>query len=201
MLAVLEWVAPAVTMIAAAMTAANLGPRVTGLGFAVFVAGSVSWIAIAIDTHQPNLLWTNAFLTLVNLAGVWRWLGRRARYEAGGRNAAALSKTEATPTLVSTASLPGRKLIGASGEPIAEVIDAMIRCDNGGLAYLVVKEGGVGGVGERLHALSPHEIHLGPERLCSRESGESLARRPVLSDQRWPSRAGSELVAASGSPA
>lgn len=37
--AVAAWVAPVATMIAAVMTAANLGARVTGWGFVVFVIG------------------------------------------------------------------------------------------------------------------------------------------------------------------
>jgi Na+/phosphate symporter len=66
------WVAPAATMIAAVMTAANLGARVTGWGFVVFVIGSISWSIVGISSGQSNLLWTNGFLTLVNAMGVWR---------------------------------------------------------------------------------------------------------------------------------
>lgn len=66
------WVAPVATMIAAIMTAANLGARVTGWGFVVFVIGSVSWSIVGISSGQNNLLWTNGFLTLVNVIGVWR---------------------------------------------------------------------------------------------------------------------------------
>lgn len=83
--AVAAWVAPVATMIAAVMTAANLGARVTGWGFVVFVIGSVSWSIVGISSGQSNLLWTNAFLTFVNVIGVWRWLGRQAKYEDGGQ--------------------------------------------------------------------------------------------------------------------
>jgi uncharacterized membrane protein YphA (DoxX/SURF4 family) len=77
------WIAPVATTLAAIIVAANLGTRITGWGFIVFTIGSLGWIAIGWATHQPNLLWQNAFLTLVNLFGVWRWLGMRARYEKG----------------------------------------------------------------------------------------------------------------------
>jgi len=73
------WIAPAATMIAAIMTAANLGARVTGWGFAVFAVGALAWITVGAATGQQNLLWSNAFLLLVDLVGIWRWLGRRAR--------------------------------------------------------------------------------------------------------------------------
>ncbi len=76
-----NWIAPVTTAIAAIMVAANLGTKITGYGFIVFSIGAIGWIAIGYFTHQPNPLWQNAFLLLVNLVGVWRWLGLRARYD------------------------------------------------------------------------------------------------------------------------
>ena len=38
-----EWVAHAATMVAAMMTAANVGARVTGWGFVVFTISSIAW--------------------------------------------------------------------------------------------------------------------------------------------------------------
>ena len=78
-----NWVAPIATTLAAILVAANLGTRITGWGFVVFSVGSVGWIVIGAVTDQPNLLWQNVFLLFVNLVGVWRWLGIRARYEKG----------------------------------------------------------------------------------------------------------------------
>jgi hypothetical protein len=69
------WIAPIATMIAAIMTAANLGARITGWGFVVFAIGSIAWTAVGLSSGQTNLVATNAFLTLVNLVGIWRWLG------------------------------------------------------------------------------------------------------------------------------
>ncbi len=74
-----SWVAPGATMIAAMMTAANLGPRVTGWGFVVFAFGSVCWSLVAAVTGQTGLLMTNIFLTGVNISGAWRWLGSSRR--------------------------------------------------------------------------------------------------------------------------
>jgi hypothetical protein len=86
-----NWVAPIATTLAAVMVAANLGTRITGWGFIVFSIGSIGWIVIGAVTGQGNLLWQNVFLLVVNLVGVWRWLGIRARYEKGAGAA-----TEAT---------------------------------------------------------------------------------------------------------
>lgn len=77
------WTASAIKMIAALMTAANLGTRITGWGFVVFSVGSVAWSIVAISTGQISLLITSGSLLLVNLFGVWRWLCRQARLEAG----------------------------------------------------------------------------------------------------------------------
>ena len=83
-----NWVAPIATTIAAIMVAANLGSRVTGFGFIVFSIGSIGWMAVGWFNDQMNLVWQNAVLLGVNVIGIWRWLGLRARYERGAQVAA-----------------------------------------------------------------------------------------------------------------
>jgi hypothetical protein len=166
------WIAPIATMIAAMMTAANLGARITGWGFAIFTIGSIAWSFVAITTGQQNLLWTNGFLTLVNAVGIWRWLGRQARYEDGGEVATERSTTARVPTLFAIGALTRAKLIGRGGESIGVVVDGMMRCSDAGLAYVVVSEGGIGGVGERLHALHPTELDMSEDGVrCDLGSG------------------------------
>lgn len=80
--------AAATTTVAAIMVAANLGPRITGFGFIVFAIGSLGWIAVGVLSGQPSLLWQNVALLVINLAGIWRWLGVRARYDKGAAAAA-----------------------------------------------------------------------------------------------------------------
>jgi len=181
-----SWVAPIATMVAAMMTAANLGARITGWGFIVFTIGSIGWSVVAIATGQQNLLWTNGFLTLVNGVGIWRWLGRVARYQDGGEAATRRSASAHVPTLFALGTIPNAKLIGRDGEPIGSVIDGMMRCNDSALAYLVVSEGGVAGVGERLHALHPSELTFSDEGVRSELSAEDLERRPVLQPDNWP---------------
>lgn len=180
------WVAPAATMIAAIMTASNLGARVTGWGFVVFTVGSLAWVVVAVSTDQQNLLWTNGFLLLVNAVGIWRWLGRQARYEDGSKAAEAKSAERRVPTLFSMASIPGRKLAGPDGEPLGLLVDGMMRCSDGGLAYVVVSEGGVAGVGERLHALKLDEVQFTDEGVRCRLDREALARTRPLTSDAWP---------------
>jgi hypothetical protein len=55
--------------------------------------------------------------------------------------------------------------------------------------YLVVREGGVGGVGERLHALGWDEIDMKDGAMVSRLSPAMLERRPTLEPGQWPASA------------
>lgn len=183
------WIAPAATMIAAIMTAANLGARVTGWGFAVFSVGALAWVVVAAASGQHNLLWSNAFLLLVDVVGVWRWLGRRARYDEAAQAAAAESRGAQAPTLFALAGLEGMPVRNAEGETIATTVDAMASCEEGRIAYLVVREGGVGGVGERLHALGWNEVCVRDGAMTSNLSSDLLARRHVLAAGQWPATA------------
>ena len=44
----ISWIATIATVVAASMTASNLGSRITGYGFAVFLIGSLSWLAVGL---------------------------------------------------------------------------------------------------------------------------------------------------------
>ena len=81
----ISWAATIATIIAAFMTAANLGSRITGYGFAVFTLGALCWLAVGLMTNQPALLWTNVVLLILDVFGVWRWLGRQSKVEEGAR--------------------------------------------------------------------------------------------------------------------
>jgi hypothetical protein len=195
MLELAGWIAPAATMIAAMMTAANLGARVTGWGFVLFSVGAVAWVIVALGSGQQNLLWSNAFLLLVDVVGIWRWLGRQARYEAGADAAVAASSARPGPDLFALGTLAGRSVYAPDGAVIGQAVEAMAACDSGAIAYLVVSQGGVGGVGERLHALGWHEITPGADRIEARIGADALARRPRLDPEHWPATAEAAGVA------
>lgn len=182
------WVAPIATMIAAMMTAANLGARVTGWGFITFTIGSIAWSVVAITTDQDNLLWTNGFLTVVNAVGIWRWLGRRARYDDGGQAATEKSAQAPSPTLFALGALSGRTVTGPDGLALGTIVDGMMRCPDAGLAYIIISQGGVGGIGESLRALTPDELCFGPDHVTSRIDAATLATRPTLAPDDWPVR-------------
>lgn len=163
MIEIAQWVAPVVTMLAAMLTAANLGPRPTGWGFVLFTIGSFCWAVIGLESGQSGLLYTNAFLVVVNAIGVWRWLGRQAAYEQGSKQAAVRSKHKSVPTLFSLSGIVGKVVKSENGDKLGEVVDAMASSKSGKLAYIVISEGGVGGVGDRLRAVHPDDLEFDTE--------------------------------------
>jgi len=183
----ISWVATVATIIAAFMTAANLGSRVTGFGFAVFTLGALCWIAVGALTHQPALMWTNVVLTVLNIFGVWRWLGRQARVEEGGR--AASEASERTPgEALFPVSLLGRAAVKCGGAEVGHCIDAMAGCRSGRIDYVVVSEGGVAGVGERLRRLAWSDAQVEGEEVVSNLSADRFERLEELSRDQWPGR-------------
>jgi len=70
----LEWIAAIGTMLAAAMIAADLGRKVTGWGFVLFCAVSVTWIIAGLTSGAPPIAAMNGILLLINAWGVWQFL-------------------------------------------------------------------------------------------------------------------------------
>ncbi len=182
------WVAPIATTIAALMTASNLGSRITGYGFIVFTIGSLAWLMLGIATDQPNLLWQNILLTLLNLFGIWRWLGRQAKIEDGGTTAAETSISLATETLFPASLLTKARLVGPGDDDYGNSVDAMIGSRSGRPTYLVVAQGGVAGVGETLRRVEWSDVSVQDERLVTPLSRTAFERLAALPKDRWPGR-------------
>jgi membrane protein implicated in regulation of membrane protease activity len=183
----ISWVATIATITAAFMTAANLGARITGFGFAVFLIGSLSWLAIGLLTGQPALTGTNAVLTALNIFGVWRWLGRQASVEEGGRAAAEASAETPGEALFPVSQLGRAEVVGANG-PLGHCIDALAGCRSGRIAYVVVSEGGVAGVGETLRRLPWPQAHVEDDRVVAELGRDEFADLQELQRDQWPAR-------------
>jgi hypothetical protein len=182
----ISWVATIATIIAASLTAANLGSRVTGYGFVVFTFGALCWIATGALTHQPALLWTNLVLVILDLFGIWRWLGRQTRVEEGGR--AASEASEETPgEALFPISLLGRAPVSGA-TPLGHCVDAMAGCTSGKLHYVVVSEGGVAGVGETLRRLPWRDARIEGETLETPLTTAQFAALDELQRDQWPAR-------------
>jgi sporulation protein YlmC with PRC-barrel domain len=179
-------IAPVATMIAAMMTAANLGARVTGWGFVVFTAGSVCWSLVALATGQTNLLATNIFLTLVNLVGIWRWLGRQRAYEDGAEAAMRKSSRPEVPTLFSATGLSSMPVSDVRGEAVGRSVEAMIECGSGQISYIIIASGGIAGFEERLRSVPLAQIDCHADGLIILETRTAFERRETLDPNCWP---------------
>ncbi|UFW91883.1 hypothetical protein BjapCC829_46590 (plasmid) [Bradyrhizobium barranii] len=84
-LEILRTLAAAMTIIAAAMVAANWNARITVCGFSLFIAASIAWIADGIIEPKNSLIIQNAALLVINVLGVWRWLPRAGNEAAASR--------------------------------------------------------------------------------------------------------------------
>lgn len=183
----ISWVATVATVLAAFMTASNLGSKVTGLGFLVFTVGALCWAGVGILHHEPALLWTNLVLTALDLFGVWRWLGRQARVEEGARTASEASEQIPGETLFAV-SLLGRADVTCRGMKVGHCIEAMAGSRSGKLDYIVVSEGGVAGVGERLRRLPWADAYVEEDEVKANIAPERFARLEELQRDQWPGR-------------
>lgn len=180
------WIASAATVIAAMMTAANLGSRVTGWGFVVFTIGSCAWATLGLLSNQPSLAITNGFLLVVNIFGVWRWLGKQAAYEDGSTKASRRSHHAPVPTLFSGGLIIGSPVRGSNGETFGTVVDTMMVCGSKSLAYIVTTEGGIGGIGETLRAIPSKHLKIAADKIeCDLTTNEWQAM-PTIVEDNWP---------------
>jgi len=183
----ISWIATIATIIAASMTAANLGSRMTGYGFVVFTFGALCWIAVGVSTGQPALLWTNIVLTVLDIFGIWRWLGRQTKVEEGGR--AASEASEQTPgEILFPASMLTRAPVMSGRTELGRCIDAMAGCSSGSLHYVVVSQGGIAGVGETLRRLPWRDAQVDGDTVKVRLNAEQFGRLEELPRDQWPAR-------------
>ena len=184
---ILGWFATVATITAASLTASNLGPKITGYGFVIFAVGSVAWIGVGLSDNQMALVWTNVVLTGLNLFGIWRWLGRAAKFEKGSRVAAARSGATPGEALFPVTLLTRAKVQSGDVE-LGQCVDAMAGTDSGTIAYVMVSDGGVAGAGETLRRLDWHDLRVKEgEVVCQLGEAQFRALEPIERD-RWPAK-------------
>jgi hypothetical protein len=159
---------------------------ITGYGFCVFLVGSLSWLVAGVLTDQPALMWTNIVLTILNVFGIWRWLGRQARIEEGASVGASESEQMAGESLFPVSLLLKVQVVGGDGKPLGTCVDAMAGRDSGAIRYVVVSEGGVAGVGETLRRLPWDRGRVDSNRLVVEAGGMDGFDR--IAKDEWPAR-------------
>ena len=75
-LSVVEWYAAGAAAVAALLVSLDLGRRVTGLAFIIFVTSSIAFIAYGLLDPQPEeaIATLNFVLLAINIFGVWQYL-------------------------------------------------------------------------------------------------------------------------------
>ncbi|HEX8300422.1 hypothetical protein [Sphingomonas sp.] len=79
-----KWFASISGIIACFMVSLDNGRRVTGWGFALFVASSIAWITGALLSSDEPLWTQNMVLFCINCFGVYRYLIRKRAPGAHG---------------------------------------------------------------------------------------------------------------------
>jgi hypothetical protein len=179
------WIAPAATTIAAMMTAANFGARFTGWGFVVFLVGSIAWSVVGFATGQQNLLWTNAFLGLVNLVGIWRWLIRKARLGDGAGRAEKHSRSSSAPNLFTGALFEDATVECKGGDAIGQSVGAMLECRTGQVSYVVVRLK-AGTIGASYRAVPWGRLRVAGDGLRFDGDARELAGFDEVDPASWP---------------
>ncbi len=77
LITILKWSASLSGIVAASMVSLDLGRKITGWGFVVFVGSALCWVAGAVLSHDWALGTQNAVLLGINLFGVYRYLIRK----------------------------------------------------------------------------------------------------------------------------
>lgn len=75
----LKWYASISGIIAAFMVSLDLGRRITGWGFVLFITSSIAWISGALMTKDEPLWTQNLVLFGINGFGVYRYLIRKKK--------------------------------------------------------------------------------------------------------------------------
>ncbi len=187
----LNWIPAVLTMIASLLIAANLGARVTGTGFIGVSLASALWITLQATSSQPDssIIATHSILLLVNLFGVWRWLGRQKHYEDGRMRAHEHSRRAPVPTLFSADAIIGAKVRDGGKDTRGTVVDAMLKCDDKSLAYVVTSEGGLKGAGETLRAVPPQHLRFDKDEVICDLNDAQWRALPAIENDRWPATA------------
>ena len=89
MLNLLEWYGAIAAVIAALVVATNVNARVTGWAFVLFVTSSLALTAWGfLSDDAEGIGWQNIALLLINLWGVYRYLGpQKSRKEETAKTA------------------------------------------------------------------------------------------------------------------
>jgi len=68
-----KWTGALAGVAGALLVALNLG--VVGYGFVLFLVSSLLWTGVGLVQREPSLVVLQAAFTVINVIGIWRWMG------------------------------------------------------------------------------------------------------------------------------
>jgi hypothetical protein len=182
---IVHYAAPAATMIAATVTEANFGAKATGWGFVVFTFGSICWVIMGVTTGQTSLLLANLYVTAVNAVGIHCWLWRQAAYDDSSKRAEKSSSKLSMPDLISIKGLIGKTVCEKHDQIVGTIVDAMARCASLDVSYVIVSEGGLAGMGEKLHAIDSGQLTVTHKSITSALDQRAVQKLTPLDPDEW----------------
>jgi hypothetical protein len=141
---------------------------------------------VGLATGQTNLIVANGALTVVNLAGIWRWLGQQRAREDGGNSAKAASRKSSGPSLFTATGIAGMPVVTAAGETIGKAVEALVECRSAVVSYVVVSTAGTGVIGETLRAVPHASVIFQTDQLLLRMQREEFDALTPLTPGDWP---------------
>jgi hypothetical protein len=130
---------------------------------------------------------TNVFLTLVNVVGIWRWLGRQRGYEDGGKSAEKASRQiSTTPDLLAATRVVGAQVRHADGTAAGKAVEALFECGTAQISYVVVSRTIPGGIREELRAVPRDTLAFARDGLMLNLTPSAFSALPLLDDGDWP---------------
>ncbi|MGF6479075.1 PRC-barrel domain-containing protein [Paraburkholderia sp. JPY419] len=95
------------------------------------------------------------------------------------------------PEVMAAATLDGNKVMSSDGQDLGKISDIMLDVRSGRIAYAVLTEGAILGIGGTLHAIPWRALTLDTDRKCFRldATAEQVKSSPGFDKDHWPAMA------------
>ncbi|MGF6266777.1 PRC-barrel domain-containing protein [Paraburkholderia youngii] len=95
------------------------------------------------------------------------------------------------PEVMAAATLDGNKVLSSDGQDLGKISDIMLDVRSGRIAYAVLTEGAILGIGGTLHAIPWRALTLDTDRKCFQldATAEQVKSSPGFDKDHWPAMA------------
>jgi sporulation protein YlmC with PRC-barrel domain len=88
--------------------------------------------------------------------------------------------------LFTATGITGLPVTASDGEMVGTVVEALVTCADGTVSYVVIRSGGVGGIGETLRAVARSDLDFGCKGFTLHHERTWFEALPGLADGDWP---------------